>query len=611
MRALSGKTLKTTLDPLQSQAVTSEEDKHLLVLAGAGSGKTRVIIERIKYLLNKDIKPSDIAVMTFTKKAALEMQERIGGVALKSKHDSLFAGTFHSFALEMINSYKYFEKDADKRIIDRDDQIWLAQICLKELNLPSYLANNIISYISYAKNIMLPIEKYIRKFYPKKDDYKMALKACKLYETKKVSSKYLDYDDLMVHFLDVIDNNKTARDKICSRYKYLLVDEMQDTNPLQWQILMNYAKYIKLFCVGDDAQSIYAFRGADFKNIHSFTKRLQPSEVIKLVNNYRSTKEILDLSNTLLKRSVLKYDKKLIAIRGEGKKPKIYDFDDSNEEAEFVVRYIKSKKEANPSDFMVLVRSAFNAKSLEKELILQKIPYVFIGGQNLMQSEHIKDILSILQIICGYSDELVIHRFIRICNFYLKNKPNIEPKKIKHRNTNTILKILKEHFGETYFLYNGIIKISKLKEHPEKAIHQSIKLVQKYLMHTHQGKLKSIKDDLNFLEQISSNYKNLKAFLQSYVLQPFYKNEDNENKYIKIITIHSAKGTEAKYSILLQANNDVYPHKRAKGNIEKVEEERRILYVAMTRAKDELIITRTKTASRGKSDDGCEEYFLG
>ena len=602
--------MKIALDPLQNEAVTFEEDKHLLVLAGVGSGKTRVIIERIKYLLSKDIRPTDIAVMTFTKKAALEIQDRIGGVRAKNKLDTLFAGTFHSFALEMINSYKYFEKDTNKRIIDRDDQIWLVQICLKELNLPSYLANSIINYISYAKNIMLPIEEYLKKFYPKEDDYKMALKVCKMYESKKESSKYLDYDDLMVHFLDVIDTNETERDKICSRYKYLLVDEMQDTNPLQWQILMNYAKYIKLFCVGDDAQSIYAFRGADFKNIHSFTKRLKPSKVIKLTNNYRSTKEILDLSNTLLKRSIYKYDKELFAIRGKGKEPKIYDFDDNDEEAEFVVRYIKSKKEAKPSDFMVLVRSAFNAKSLEKELIIQKIPYVFIGGQNLMQSEYIKDVLSILQIICGYSDELVIHRFARICDFYTQNKPNIDPKKLKHKNTSTILKILKDYFGDEDFLYNGIIKIDKQKEHPKKAIHQSAKLLQKYLMQAYQGKLKSVKDDLSFLEQIGSNYKSLKAFLQSYVLQPVYKNEDKEDKYIKIITIHSAKGTEAKYCVLLQANNDVYPHKRAKGDIEKVEEERRILYVAMTRAKDELIITRTKIAPRGRSDDGCEEYFL-
>ncbi len=603
--------MKTTLDPLQNEAVTFEEDKHLLVLAGAGSGKTRVIIERIKYLLSKDVRPSDIAVMTFTKKAALEIQERIGGVRAKNKLDTLFAGTFHSFALEMINSYKYFEKDIDKRIIDRDDQMWLVQICLKELNLPSYLANNIINYISYAKNIMLPIEKYLKRFYAKEENYKIALKVCELYEAKKESSKYLDYDDLMVHFLDVIDNNKKARDKICSRYKYLLVDEMQDTNPLQWQILMNYAKYIKLFCVGDDAQSIYAFRGADFKNIHSFTKRLHPSKVIKLTNNYRSTKEILELSNTLLKRSIYKYDKELFAVRGSGKKPKVYDFDDNDEEAEFVVRYIKSKKEAKLSDFMVLVRSAFNAKTLEKELIMQKIPYIFIGGQNLMQSEHIKDILSILQIICGYSDELVIHRFTRICDFYTQNRPNINPKKLIHKNTNTILKTLKDHFKEEDFLYSGIIEIDKLKEDPKKAIHKSIKLLQKYLLQAYQGKLKSIKDDLSFLEQISSNYKSLKSFLQSYILQPVYKNEDKEDKYIKIITVHSVKGTEAKYTILLQANNDAYPHKRAKGDIEKVEEERRILYVAMTRAKDELIITRTKTAPRGRSDDGCEEYFLG
>ncbi len=216
-----------------------------------------------------------------------------------------------------------------------------------------------------------------------------------------------------------------------------------------------------------------------------------------------------------------------------------------------------------------------------------------------------------MQIICGYSDELVVHRFARICDFYTQNKPNIDPKKLKHKNTNTILKILKDYFGDEDFLYNGIIKIDKQKEHPKKAIHQSVKLLQKYLMQAYQGKLKSVKDDLSFLEQIGSNYKSLKTFLQSYVLQPVYKNEDKENKYIKIITIHSAKGTEAKYCVLLQANNDVYPHKRAKGDIEKVEEERRILYVAMTRAKDELIITRTKIVPRGRSDDGYEEYFLG
>jgi DNA helicase-2/ATP-dependent DNA helicase PcrA len=372
-----------TLDPNQAKAVKFNEDKHLLVLAGAGSGKTRVIIERIKYLISQGVDKSKIAVMTFTKKAALEIQERSKDISNDTEKESIFAGTFHSFALKMINSYEFFKSDANKRVIDRDDQIWLAQICLEELGLSGYLANNLVSKISYAKNIMLPIESYLEKFYPEQSKKDKIIKACKLYESKKETSGYLDYDDLMVHFLNVLKNNQKARDVICSNYSHLLVDEMQDTNPLQWNTLEQYAKYIKLFFVGDDTQSIYAFRGADFKNVHQFTKKLQPSKIIQLSNNYRSTKEILDLSNELLKRSTYNYNKNLISVRGEGKEPKIYNFYSKEDEAVFVVDYILKKEknhDAKPPDFMVLVRSGFNAKTLEKTFILNKIPYIFIGG---------------------------------------------------------------------------------------------------------------------------------------------------------------------------------------------------------------------------------------
>ena len=598
-----------SLDSNQAQAVKFDEDKHLLVLAGAGSGKTRVIIERIKFLINSGIDISKIAVMTFTKKAAMEIQDRVKNIGHDTK-GSFFAGTFHSFALEMINNYGFFKADINKRIIDRDDQLWLAQICLEELGISPNIANDLISKISYSKNIMMPIKSYLKKFYHKKDDQELLLKACMLYESKKETGGYLDYDDLMVHFLKVIQNNREARDKICSKYSHILVDEMQDTNPLQWKILQQYAKYIKLFCVGDDAQSIYAFRGADFKNVHAFTEKLKPSKTIKLINNYRSTKEILDLSNSLLKRSIYNYDKELVSIRGKGKSPKIYDFYSMDDEAAYVTKYIKQKKKL--SDVMVLVRSAFNAKALEKELILQHVPYVFIGGQNLMQSEHIKDVLSILQIVYGYRDELSVHRFIKVTKSMLLDNKTLHPKDLLSlKNDNDVFKKIKLNYGESSLLYETMEKLKEINNKPPKAVAISTNMLKKYLQDKYQRRYKNIVDELQFVEKIASKYDSTQAFLQSYILNPAYKNEDKEKKCIKIITIHSAKGTEAKYCILLQANNDVYPHKRAKNNIESVEEERRILYVAMTRAQDELIITRTRTSPRNRNKNGCEEYFLG
>ena len=319
---------------------------------------------------------------------------------------------------------------------------------------------------------------------------------------KKETGGYLDYDDLMVHFLEVIQNNREARDKICSRYSHILVDEMQDTNPLQWKILQQYAKYIKLFCVGDDAQSIYAFRGADFKNVHAFTKKLKPSKTIKLTNNYRSTKEILDLSNSLLKRSIYNYDKELVSIRGKGKSPKIYNFYSMDDEAAYVTKYIKQKKKL--SDVMVLVRSAFNAKALEKELILQHVPYVFIGGQNLMQSEHIKDVLSILQIVYGYRDELSVHRFMRVTKSMLLDNKTLRPKVLlSSKNDNDVFKKIKLNYGESSLLYETMEKLKEINNKPPKAVAISTNMLKKYLQDKYQRRYKNIVDELQFVEKIA------------------------------------------------------------------------------------------------------------
>ena len=319
---------------------------NVLVLAGAGTGKTRTIIARIAFLIRAGVDPTRILVMTFTRRAARELSRRLETLVGASSA-KVVAGTFHHFCLYAMRRMPRRFGTESASVIDRDDQIQLMKLvrgsfaAAKE-QFPQ--ASVLVNLYSYAVNTNRPVREYLEKH----TDYDSGKidKMCQVfsaYEERKRKNAYLDYDDILFRFTKVLHDSPRVGAFFGGHYDHILVDEMQDTNPLQWLILDGLREPAKLFCVGDDAQSIYSFRGADFQNVHSFLQRVAGSVVLKLEENYRSTQEILDLANWLLKRSPLSYDKELRAHRGKGTKPRLIEFEIDLDEANWIAEDLVSR----------------------------------------------------------------------------------------------------------------------------------------------------------------------------------------------------------------------------------------------------------------------------
>lgn len=600
---------------------------HLLVLAGAGTGKTRTIIGRAIFLLNNNIPAKSIVLLTFTRRAAAEMTHRLE-LEVGELAQGVFAGTFHRFCLDIIKTIPKAFGVENFTVIDPDDQASLIKLIrgtvLRDGEKKTFpQARKIIDLYSYARNTCKAPIDYLYKYSDySKEIVEKLITVFNLYEERKKLRNYIDFDDILFVFLDTIRKNEKVRNKLKSLFSNILVDEMQDTNPLQWGILEQLANPAKLFCVGDDAQSIYAFRGADFKNVHYFKARMPNSEVIKLNLNYRSTQETLDLANWLLKGSPLKYGKKLEAFKGKGNIPQLLDFPNSLDEALWYGNTILSRHSAGTrySDFMILVRSAYISRHIEAVFVEKEIPYFFIGGTALMKSAHVRDVFSLLRSAINFNDEIA---WIR----YLKLWPKIGDitaaraveRLISTSKPTDSIAVLKQDFGSQPQIHQAIKRVQENIHQPRKAIEMALQFLVPLLKEKY-NHWTSRNQDLELLEKLSSRYTNLMEFLETYTLEPVYNKDPDTlavDDAVTIITIHSAKGTEAPICMIPQANPGVYPHQRSLGNADEVEEERRVLYVALTRSKDELYITRAENPGQtvffggsGLSDSSKPLYFL-
>jgi len=392
-------------------------NSHVLVLAGAGCGKTKTIIARAAFLIAQGISPNRIQILTFTRRSASEILERVK-ISLGDSSYGLRSSTFHTWCTSIIRSAPTVFGFENFSVIDREDQLQLFKCARGEKPKGCFpTAAEICELYSFARNTTTSLDIALHKKMPEFYDQKSILANIMVeYESRKRRRNYLDYDDI----LDIVATGIKQDEELCkwvgSHYDYILVDEMQDTNPLQWKLLEPLAKHVELFCVGDDAQSIYGFRGADFRNVHNFKERLPNSKILKLEDNYRSTQEILDLSNWLISKSPLKYDKKLKAIRGKGLVPSIHTFSNEWEEARWTVEDLIKRKESGSSwnEHMILVRSNFTGRQIETALLSKDIPYRFIGGTKLLESAHIKDMLSVLRIIGNNRDEIGWMRYLTL-----------------------------------------------------------------------------------------------------------------------------------------------------------------------------------------------------
>jgi len=602
--------------------------KNILVTAGAGCGKTRTIIARAIHLLQSGTDASRILMMVFTNRAAREIKARLSS-EIGSISNKIHAGTFHSFCLRVMSKAPNSFGISGLNIIDSDDQNSLMTIVRggyiskyeKDLNKEFPKSSALIRYYSYSRNTCQDPKQYL---YNNTDlDGQFIEICCKIfseYQKTKELRGYLDYDDLLNRFTISLRDKPQLRHAIAELFDEVLVDEMQDTNPLQFEILKCFTEEgVRLFCVGDPAQSIYKFRGAEFQHVYNFHKIFNNSTTIPLSLNYRSYQEILNLSNWLLNRSPLDYRNKLKAHRGTSNSlPLLSNFDSVQEEASWIADKILEKKDTdiNFKDVMVLVRSGLDAKPIEAEFIQKDIPYCFIGGTSLTKSAHVRDLLSLLRVVRNDQDDLAWMRFLKlwpkigektseklISSFYEK-AADISP-----------IEVLSESIGKNHSAIAAYKQTSSKQQEPKKCISRAVQYLTPILKERY-DKWNFRSQDLDLLITVSEKYETISDFIDAFTLEPMTSTEIKKlenNDAVSLITVHSAKGTEAPICFVVNAKQGTYPHIRSYGDINSEEEERRILYVALTRAQNELFITRSAGHSnfymQDKPAEG-EEYFL-
>lgn len=589
----------------EQKAAVTYTGKHLLLLAGAGTGKTTTIVSRAAWLINEGCSPERIKIISFTKKSANE-------IALRTKktldelniQKSIQGATFHGWCLEIIRSNPSFFNMDKWTIIDVDDQ----EVIMKHIiaKYPAHIsygikASDILSIRSYQLNTERTTEEAIQSTLHNQqqkvefltDNIEKTRSIIEEYKEYKKAHLYLDYDDILTEAVNTLTLCTELRLKVTSMYDHILVDEMQDTNPLQWKLLEVFMPSCHLFCVGDDAQSIYGFRGADFNSIHSFSQRVPDSVVMKLTQNYRSSQAILNLSNQLLELSPLKYNKKLITKQKRGEKPSLVFTNNKKEEASFIKQEIQKhmKEQAKYADHMILVRNTYQAKQVEASFLANQIPYVLYGGISLMKSAHIRDVMSALRIIANPEDELAWMRFLclwpgigkvkvrKIMEEITPAKNALEKAEIMMKTEALALpsKIISEAFVQT--------------SEPAMCITNVIKTMSDTLKEKYANDWERRKKDFATLIEIASNSNSIAGFISAYLLDSNIDNNPSSNDAVIISTIHSAKGLEADFCYILDMNIGNYPCEIAiKTGTDAIEEERRCLYVALTRAIKQLTI---------------------
>jgi len=623
----------------QQKAAVDFDGKHLLVLAGAGSGKTKTIIARAAHLIEEGVDPKKILIVSFTRKSAREIIERIKTELDGIDSDGVKGQTFHSWCMEIIKSNPNVFNMKSYTLIDEDDK----ESCFKLISGKLFKTDedinfnidfhDIIEVYSFALNTCSSLTDAMKFKLRQKcesvgadvDEFVMLAKdyyskAIKAYIEFKKKNHFIDYDDILSIVANGLASNEEARRHIAKQWDYILVDEMQDTNPLQYKVLSMFYDDCHLFCVGDDAQSIYAFRGADFNAIHSFTEVVPDSQKQKLTVNYRSTQEILDLSNWVLKMSPLGYDKELTAANGHGKKPNLMVCDNEYDEANDVTDKIQSSRKEFGSkwkDNMVLSRSMFGLRLVEAQCIAKKIPYVVYGGVGLMQSRHVRDAVAPLRVVANPKDELAWLRFLMLW----KNIGEVSASKIisnvmKDDDIDKcVARLKKENVPEEA---KKLMKdIAGMSTDPSSALSKVLEHMGKRFKEKYKTEWEDRKKDIEVLRDVAKNNSSISDFVAAYVLDPkletTLKNQEVNEDSVILSTIHSAKGLEAENVYVLRVNPYSFPSTRAmQSGPESIEEERRCLYVALTRAKEHLYVYTISKSMHTDSynQSGKVTYFL-
>lgn len=619
------------LNQPQAEAVQTT-DGPVMIIAGAGSGKTRVLTYRIAYLIEKGIDPFNILALTFTNKAAKEMKERIGKVVGHSEAKNLYMGTFHSVFSKILRA----ESDkigfpANFTIYDSDDSKNLIKTIVIELGLDDkvYKANLVQNRISSAKNSLINSIAYKLNENIQMDDLESRRpKIASIYEKYTMrcfKASAMDFDDLLLKTFELFQKYPEVLHKYQHRFKYVLVDEFQDTNFAQYAIIKQLAAVFQNICVvGDDAQSIYAFRGADIGNILNFKKDYPDVKTFKLEQNYRSTKNIVAAANSVIEKNKNQLDKQVWTENKPGNKIQVIKAVTDNEEGNFVAQSIfqfRMSQQLSNRDFAILYRTNVQSRALEEALRRLNIPYKIYGGLSFYQRREIKDILSYFRLCVNHNDEEALKRIInypargigkttldKIIVAAAEHEISVwevieNAKKVDAGLSPAVIKKVDE-FKQMIVGFEAIVQQKSAYDAASFIASSCGLLKDLYSDKTPEGvsRYENVQELLNGIKEFTENNKESKsgnqlpAYMEDIaLLTDADKDEDDEKDRVSLMTIHASKGLEFPYVFLVGLEENLFPSQLSINSREEIEEERRLFYVAITRAMTQLTFSYAQT----------------
>ena len=570
------------LNPEQIKAVEHTSGPSI-ILAGAGSGKTRVLVHKVSYLIQKaSVYPKNILMITFTNKAAAEMKNRMGAIKLG------YIGTFHSFCARVLRiDGEFIELKKEFAIYDGDDQLTLIKTILKDRGEKKFTPSFFLNRISAAKNELITPQNYLKVF----SDYSAnaVYEVYEAYQKALKKSNACDFDDLILKVIELFTKNKEVLDKYQDRYKYLLVDEFQDTNLAQYVLTrMLAAKYENITIVGDFSQSIYSWRGADIKNLEKFQKDFPSSQVFYLQRNYRSTAPILNFAFNIISKNKSHPILELYTDNDHGDDVMFLNTENEQEEAIFVVGEIERLKDKHES-FAVLYRTNAQSRIIEEAFLHYGIPYLLVGGVRFYERREIKDILSYLRLLVNPVDTVALDRIKKLGKKRFEDFQKLYDKLSENIKNVPTVEAMEEVFENT-----GYLKLFNKDDEDDFS------------------RLENIKE----LKSVAINFPNITEFLEQVALveSEYFQNEkkdlDLKNR-VKLMTLHQAKGLEFDVVFIVGVEEGILPHARSIDDYFQLEEERRLFYVGITRARKRLYITHaTRRFIFGRRTDAIRSRFL-
>lgn len=623
------------LNPQQRSAVTAA-DGPVLVVAGPGSGKTRVLTQRIAYLIaNEGVRPWQILAVTFTNKAAKEMAERVKSILNEQATEGMMLGTFHSICARILRrEAEHLPIESNFVIFDSDDQQSLTKAIIREMNLNEklYRANSVHASISRAKNeLILPDDFPINTY---RDE--VVKRVYTEYQKRLIASNAVDFDDILVYTARLLEDNPTVRDKYAQRFRHVLVDEFQDTNLAQYALVKHLASHHNnIFCVGDPDQSIYAWRGADYRNIRRFEQDFPDAQTILLEQNYRSHQNILDVAMGVIDRASNRRKKRLFSDRGAGEKIFFYEARDDYGEASFVVDTIAqlvASGDFEPKDCAVMYRTNAMSRLLEEAFLQARLPYKLVGAQRFYGRREVKDMIAFLRLAHNPADEAALGRII-----------NVPPRGIGEKTLTTLHMVARQNntnagavllnlahgsesnfyksftgraavpladFGGMFANWHALTKTATVSELFDRIVRDI-----NYKEHiVDDGSEENLDrwENVQELKRLTLEYdtRTLDEFLENVALIADQDTLTDANAPT-LLTLHAAKGLEYGAVFIVGLDDGIIPHSRSFDEVEQMEEERRLFYVGITRAKDRLYLLRAiQRGGRGMAEETFPSRFM-